>query len=122
MARCSTHQKGRIVRRIFIVLLFALMGVTGTASAAVAAATPFPPGGQATTEGQWISLSCGGSLQILDPTATYYDKHGDVLAVVVEPDLAAVNQYGEFVSVGFRSPKKAVYVISSYGCAPATPS
>ena len=53
------HQKGWTVRRIVIVLLFTLMGVTGTASAAVAAVTPFPPGGQVTTQGQWISLSCG---------------------------------------------------------------
>jgi hypothetical protein len=108
------------VRRIVIVLLFMLMGVTGTASAAVAAATEFPPGGQVTTQGQWINLSCGAGQQILDPTAIYYDKHGDVLAVVVEPDVAAVNQYGEYGSVGFLSPKKAVYVIFSYSCAPAT--
>ena len=34
-------------------------------------------------------------------------KHGDVLAVVVEPDLAAVNQYAEFEPAVFLSPKKA---------------
>jgi len=110
------------VRRIFILLLFAIVGLTGTTSAAVAAPTPFPPGGQVTTQGEWLGFSCGAGQQVLNPTATYYNKHGDVLAVVVEPDLAAVNQYGEFTEVAFLSPKKAVYVVFSYGCAPATPS
>jgi hypothetical protein len=94
------------VRRIFIVLLFALVGLTGTTSAAVAAPTPLPPGGQVTTQGELLGFTCGAGQQILNPTATYYNKHGDVLAVVVEPDLAAVNQYGEFTEVAFFSHRR----------------
>lgn len=46
------------MRRIFILLLFAIVGLTGTTSAAVAAPTPFPPGGQVTTRGgvAWLLL------------------------------------------------------------------
>ena len=56
--RVRIDQKGRTVRRVFIVLLFALLGLTGTTSGAVAAPTPFPPGGQVTTAGEW-HCSCG---------------------------------------------------------------
>jgi hypothetical protein len=116
------------VKRSLVLLLMAaaavvatvLLGAAGPASVAGAAQTPLPTEGRSTYEGEIVSVSCAPGEQILQPVATYYDKHGDVIEVVTQPFVAAVNPYGEVVSAGFLTPKKAVWVVLTYSCAPQT--
>ena len=109
-----------LLATVATVVATVVLGATGPAPVAGAAQAPFPPGGRSTFEGEFVSVSCGAGQQIIDPVATYYDKHGDVVEVVTQPFVSAVNQYGDLVSAAFRTPKKAVYVVLTYTCAPET--
>jgi hypothetical protein len=95
-----------------------VVGATGRTTVAVAGQGTFPPGGQSTHEGQFLGISCGTE-RIVDPVATYYDKHANVVEVT-QPVTSAVNPYGDVISAIFLTPKKAVYVVFRYTCAPLT--
>ena len=114
--------------RRFLVLTVAIaaavvslvLGAAGQGAVAGAAQEPIPPDARSTFPGEFVSVPCGPGLRIVDPVATYLDKHGNLVRVVTQPSVSAVNQYGDVVSAAFLTPKKAAYVVLSFTCAPLT--
>ena len=93
------------MRRIFIVLLFALVGLTGTTSAEWPPRCSVPPGGQVATQEE---LGLAQHHTLVERAKSVLNPTPDVLRQAWRrdrcrrrtPDLAAVTQYGEFADGG----------------------